>query len=185
MFLKDHIIQNIHYSQKAFHYVDIGNGHAREGCTPGTREKILKDIEEWVDGTSPVKTLGYWICGMAGTGKSTIAKSVCNTMENRKMLTAAFFCPRQIPECRDQSKIIPTIVYQMAQFSPVFGRELVTILQGDPNKVSRPPSEQLEMLLIEPWMKVVSTGGMHFFTPVIIIDALDECENIESVLSAL
>ncbi|THU94401.1 WD40 repeat-like protein [Dendrothele bispora CBS 962.96] len=183
--LKDHIIQNTHYSQKAFHYVDIGNGHARTGCTPGTRKKVLKDIEKWADGTSPVKTLGYWICGMAGTGKSTIAKSVCNTMETRKMLAASFFCSRQIPECRDQSKIIPTIVYQMAQFSPIFGRELVTILQGDPNKISRPPSEQLEMLLVEPWMKVVRSGAMHSYTSVIIIDALDECENIESVLCAL
>ncbi|THU81936.1 hypothetical protein K435DRAFT_766984, partial [Dendrothele bispora CBS 962.96] len=185
MLSKDHIIQNTHYSQKAFHYVDIGNGHAREGCTPGTRKKVLKDIEKWADGTSPVKTLGYWICGMAGTGKSTIAKSVCNTMENRKMLAASFFCSRQIPECRDQSKIIPTIVYQMAQFSPIFGRELVTILQGDPDKISRPPSEQLEMLLVGPWMKLVRSGAMHSYTSVIIIDALDECENIESVLSAL
>ncbi|THU78458.1 hypothetical protein K435DRAFT_973529 [Dendrothele bispora CBS 962.96] len=179
--LENHTIQNMPYSQRAFHDVDIGNGHAREGCTPGTREKILKDIEEWADGTSPVKTLGYWICGMAGTGKSTIAKSVCDTMQNKKMLAATFFCSRQFPECRDHSKIIPTIVYQMAQFSPSFGRQLVTILQGNPDKVSKPPNEQLEMLLVEPWMKVVSTGGVHPFSPVIIIDALDECENIESV----
>ncbi|THU94407.1 hypothetical protein K435DRAFT_839878 [Dendrothele bispora CBS 962.96] len=173
------------YSQRAFHDVDIGNGHAREGCTPGTRKTILKDIEEWTDGTSAVNTLGYWICGMAGTGKSTIAKSVCDTMKSRKMLAATFFCSRQFPECRDHSKVIPTIVYQMAQFSPSFGRELVTILEGNPDIVSKPPNEQLEMLLIEPWMKVVSTEGVHPFSPVIIIDALDECENIESVLSAL
>ncbi|THU93451.1 hypothetical protein K435DRAFT_670240, partial [Dendrothele bispora CBS 962.96] len=173
------------YAQRAFHDVDIGNGHAREGCTPGTRKKILKDIEEWVDETSPVKTLGYWICGMAGTGKSTIAKSVCDTMKNRKMLAATFFCSRQFPECRDHSKIITTIVYQMAQFSPLFGRELVTFLKGNPDIVSKPTNEQLEMLLSEPWMKVVSAEGVHSFSPVIIIDALDECENIESVLSAL
>ncbi|THU81944.1 hypothetical protein K435DRAFT_766980 [Dendrothele bispora CBS 962.96] len=183
--LENHTIQNMPYSQRAFHDVDIGNGHAREGCTPGTREKILKDIEEWADGVSSVQTLGYWICGMAGTGKSTIAKSVCDTMKNRKMLAATFFCSRQFPECRDHSKIITTIVYQMAQFSPLFGRELVTILKGNPDIVSKPPSEQLEMLLVEPWMKVVSTEGMHSFGSVIIIDALDECENIESVLSAL
>ncbi|THU96631.1 hypothetical protein K435DRAFT_754791, partial [Dendrothele bispora CBS 962.96] len=172
------------YSQKAFHYVDVGNGHSREGCTPGTRQKILKDIEEWVDGTSPVDTLGYWLCGMAGTGKSTIAQSVCNTMENKNMLAATFFCSRQIPECRDHSKIIPTIAYQMAQISLIFTKELVTILQADPNKVSRPPSEQLDILLIKPWTKVVS-AGMCSCTPVVVIDALYECENIESVLSAL
>ncbi|THU80687.1 hypothetical protein K435DRAFT_577229, partial [Dendrothele bispora CBS 962.96] len=106
-------------------------------CTPGTRKKILKDIEEWADGTSPVKTLGYWICGMAGTGKSTIAKSVCDTIKNKKMLAVAFFCSRQFPECRDHSKIIPTIVYQMAQFSPSFGRELMRILQGNPDVASK------------------------------------------------
>ncbi|THU91549.1 hypothetical protein K435DRAFT_863278 [Dendrothele bispora CBS 962.96] len=50
--LKDHIIQNTHYAQKAFHYVDIGNGYAREGCTPGTREEILKNLEEWAVETS-------------------------------------------------------------------------------------------------------------------------------------
>ncbi|THU77507.1 hypothetical protein K435DRAFT_973945 [Dendrothele bispora CBS 962.96] len=182
--LEDHTIQNMPYSQKAFHYVDVGNGHSREGCTPGTRQKILKDIEEWVDGTSPVDTLGYWLCGMAGTGKSTIAQSVYNTMENKNLLAATFFCSRQIPECRDHSKIIPTVAYQMAQFSLIFAKELVTSLQADPNKVSRPPSEQLDILLVKPWKKVISTG-MHSYTPVVIIDALDECENIESVLSAL
>ncbi|THU89108.1 hypothetical protein K435DRAFT_865611 [Dendrothele bispora CBS 962.96] len=182
--LENHTIQNMPYSQRAFHDVDIGNGHAREGCTPGTRKTILKDIEEWADGTSAVNTLGYWICGMAGTGKSTIAKSACDILKSRKMLAATFFCSRQFPECRDHSKIIPSIVYQMAQFSPLFGRELVTILEGNPDQVSKPPSEQLETLLVEPWMKV-STEEMHSFSSVIIIDALDECENIESVLSAL
>ncbi|KIK59415.1 hypothetical protein GYMLUDRAFT_111311, partial [Collybiopsis luxurians FD-317 M1] len=78
-------------------------------CMEGTRKEILAGIEKWAsDSDTP---LGYWICGMAGTGKSTIAKSMCLRLEDQHVLAGSFFCSQQIPECRDYHFIIPTLAY--------------------------------------------------------------------------
>ncbi|KAF5367978.1 hypothetical protein D9758_004445 [Tetrapyrgos nigripes] len=108
--------------------------------------------------------------------------SVCIKLEEQKLLGATFFCARQIPECRDHSLIIPTIAYQLACHLQVFAAALVEILREEPEVLSKPPSIQLNFLLMKPWRKI-SSANMQ--TAVVVIDALDECEDISSVLSAL
>ena len=46
----------------------------RRGCLRGTREVVLDEIESWTTGfnKSPV----FWLNGLAGTGKSTIAQTI-------------------------------------------------------------------------------------------------------------
>ena len=62
------------------------------GCMPGTRVKILADLEAWAsDGLS---TKVYWLVGMAGTGKSTILHTLCEILDAKNMLGGSFFCSR-------------------------------------------------------------------------------------------
>ncbi|KAF5350343.1 hypothetical protein D9758_012800 [Tetrapyrgos nigripes] len=169
-------------AKKALYDANNGKGQIRKACTEGTRMEILNEIINWATGNSRIKTLGYWICGMAGTGKSTIAMSVCIELAKQNLLGATFFCSRQIPECRDHSQIIPTIAYQLAHHLQAFGDALVEILRKEPEVFSKPPSIQLNLLLMQPWNK---TSSANMQTTVVVIDALDECEDISSVLSAL
>ena len=68
-------MKNLPYSHNAMHDADLQKDQARKECTPGTRKQILEDINQWA--TSNNTSTGYWMCGMAGTGKSTIACAIC------------------------------------------------------------------------------------------------------------
>src|SRR5579859_4063060 len=61
-------------------------------CLPETRKAVLKTINEWVTGHHDECI--FWLNGMAGTGKSTIARTVARTCDSRKQLGASFFFSR-------------------------------------------------------------------------------------------
>jgi len=46
----------------------------RRGCLRGTRESVLNEIGLWIKDFS--KSPVFWLNGLAGTGKSTIAQTV-------------------------------------------------------------------------------------------------------------
>ncbi|THU95931.1 YVTN repeat-like/Quino protein amine dehydrogenase, partial [Dendrothele bispora CBS 962.96] len=155
-------------------------------CTDGTRVAVLNEIMDWVqDSDSPNASSGYWMCGMAGTGKSTIAKSLCLMLKEQQLLAGSFFCSQQIPECREYHCIIPTIAYQLAYYSCTFGEKLEKVLEEDQSIALKEPSDQVKKLLIQPWEAVKKTGRFEGHVPVIVIDALDECENVSEVLKAI
>ncbi|KAB5588036.1 hypothetical protein CTheo_8523 [Ceratobasidium theobromae] len=90
----------------------------RRTCTEDTRKGILAKLNSWSDNTNAKKV--YWMDGMAGTGKTTIACTLASQLESRGQLAANFFCTRTSPECRDADRIVPTIAYQLARRSTAF-----------------------------------------------------------------
>ncbi|THU87015.1 hypothetical protein K435DRAFT_731107, partial [Dendrothele bispora CBS 962.96] len=173
-------MSKLNHSQQAPHDV----GQKKTPCTDNTRVTILSDIMEWAQNDSSDAPLGYWMCGMAGTGKSTIAKSLCLMLEEKELLGASFFCSRQIAECREYHHIIPTIAYQLAHYSRTFGEMLEKILEQKPDLASKEPATQMRELLIKPWEAVIKAKKIEY-PPVVVIDALDECEDISEVLKAI
>ncbi|KAJ4488956.1 hypothetical protein C8J55DRAFT_594033 [Lentinula edodes] len=169
------------HSSEAFHDSDIVD---RSPCHAETRKDILSEIEAWaIDASSEP---GYWMFGMAGTGKSTIAISICRMLKNKDVLAATFFCSRQIPECNNYRLIIPTLSYQLARFSKTFAMSLKRILTSNPDIVIKTPGVQVEkLLLIEPWKAAIKTAQMGSFHPVLVLDAFDECQDIAKVLQPL
>ncbi|KIK59416.1 hypothetical protein GYMLUDRAFT_169465, partial [Collybiopsis luxurians FD-317 M1] len=162
-----------YYSVQALHDFDLGTQKKRNPCAEGTRVQILADIEKWA--LSSDTPLGYWICGMAGTGKSTIAKSMCLRLEDKHLLAGSFFCSRQIPECRDYRLIIPTLAYQLGQYSREFDEHLKKLLNEDPDIVTKGPKVQVAKLLVKPWVECIQTEGLQLCRAVLVLDALDEC----------
>lgn len=124
------------------------------------------------------------MAGMAGTGKSTIAKTICEDLEKKEILAGAFFCSRQLEACYDHTKIIPTIAYQLAHYSRTFSEALETELKNDPHLAIKTINKQMA-LLTKPWKAAIKVKGLDDATPVIVIDALDECKSIECVLRSL
>ena len=45
----------------------------RKGCLEGTRKDVLRDIERWFTRKQGQRV--FWLNGLAGTGKSTIAQT--------------------------------------------------------------------------------------------------------------
>ena len=151
----------------------------RKGCFRGTREAVLNEIESWVRDfeKSPV----FWLNGLAGTGKSTIAQTVSERAFADGFLGASFFCSRDFEDRSDLHFIFPTLAFQLAHKYSSFRSELLPLLQSNPDIVHESLMNQMEELIVGPLKSAdVST--------VIVIDALDECRDEEpasAILSVL
>ena len=151
----------------------------RRGCLKGTRETVLDEIESWTKDfdKSPV----FWLNGLAGTGKSTIAQTIAERMFAEGLLGASFFCSRDFKDRSDLHFIFPTLAFQLAHKYPDFRTHLVSLLQSNPDVVDESLYSQMERLIVEPLQSAnIST--------VIVIDALDECKDDEpssAILSVL
>src|SRR5258708_33497462 len=60
----------------------------------------------------------YWVNGLAGIGKSTIARTVAEDAKRRELLGASFFFSRQETKISDPHIFICTIAYQLARRNP-------------------------------------------------------------------
>ncbi|KAJ7831873.1 hypothetical protein B0H13DRAFT_1557187, partial [Mycena leptocephala] len=110
----------------------------------------------------------FGITGIAGSGKSTLSATVVdNLRKNHTSVAAQFFISRNIPETIDQSKLVPTIAKQLAEFSPAAARIIYDILKN-----GFPPSreEQVKALLLAPIRELSRSCDVV----IILIDALDE-----------
>ncbi|QRW22395.1 Vegetative incompatibility protein HET-E-1 [Rhizoctonia solani] len=159
----------------------------RRTCTEGTRTKVLSDLVQWAhDKNAPAI---YWMNGMAGTGKTTIAYSFAEWLKQHELLAGSFFCTRTSAACRDVAKIVPTVVYQLARYSATFQSILYDILNADPDAGSKSIPKQFEALLKEALQKTVEKGkGDALDNLVVVIDALDECEDqrgVETIVDML
>ena len=151
----------------------------RRGCLRGTRETVLTEVESWTKDfdKSPV----FWLNGLAGTGKSTIAQTVADRVFADGLLGASFFCSRDFGDRSDLRFIFPTLAFQLAHKYPDFRDHLVSLLQSNPDVVEESLCNQMERLIVEPLRSAD-------FSTVIVIDALDECKDEEpssAILSVL
>ncbi|KAG9125403.1 hypothetical protein FRC07_007723 [Ceratobasidium sp. 392] len=148
----------------------------RNGCAPNTRVHVLEQLRDWTSDNTSQKI--YWLNGMAGTGKTTIAYTLCEQLENTRILAASFFCSRQLPACRNVSRIVPTISYQLSRYSQPFRHAISRVLDEDPDAHNQPVPKQFKQLVTEPLIQVKDTLPTNL---VIAIDALDECDDDEGV----
>ena len=140
---------------------------------------MLNDIESWAKDfkTSPV----FWLNGLAGTGKSTIAQTIAERLFADGRLGASFFCSRDFEDRSNLRLIFPTLAFQLAHKYPDFRTHIVSLLRSNPDVVHESLTSQMQQLIVEPLQETgVST--------VIVIDALDECKDEEpssAILSVL
>jgi len=151
----------------------------RKGCLRGTRETVLNEIESWAKDSN--KSPVFWLNGLAGTGKSTIAQTVGERVFADGLLGASFFCSRDVKDRSDLHFIFPTLAFQLAHKYPEFRSTLVPLLQSNPDVVYESLYSQMGKLIAGP----LKSAGL---STVIVIDALDECKDEEpssAILSVL
>ncbi|KAG8794111.1 hypothetical protein FRC12_000459 [Ceratobasidium sp. 428] len=164
-------------------YSSAESSDLRGRCTQNTRVELLEDIYEWACNDKSQKI--YWLNGMAGTGKTTIAYSFCERLEDSRKLAASFFCSRQLPSCRDVNRIVPTVSYQLSRFSRLFRSALSEVLKDNPDVHNQVLREQFKSMVLNPLEYVKDALRTDL---VVVIDALDECDNndgVDRMLSAL
>ncbi|CAE6403283.1 unnamed protein product [Rhizoctonia solani] len=147
----------------------------RGECVPDTRKDVLAQLHSWAYAHGAENL--FWLNGMAGTGKTTIAYTLCAELDSDRKLAASFFCSRLVPECRDVNLIIPSIAYQLARASKPFHYALSRALEKDPDAHTRLLHIQFDTLIALPMAEVEATLPENM---VVVIDALDECTDKES-----
>ena len=142
----------------------------RRGCLRGTRKDVLWEIERWFTGEQEQHV--FWLNGLAGTGKSTIAQTVAEEAFADGKLGASFFCSRDFAKRSNLQAIFPTLAFQLAYRYPPFRKELLRVLKAHPDAGQGSLCSQMEMLLVGP-LKASKISTL------VIIDALDECKDEE------
>ena len=151
-------------------------------CLPNTRTDLLEQIAGWV--SDPAGKRIFWLCGKAGTGKSTISRTVAQKLDNDGLLGASFFFKRGRADRSHAKLLFPTIARQLADLFPDIAQVVAAALDQDSLLCDRYLKNQFDSLLLEP-LQSADRDSFPSAGIVLVIDALDECDNGESIKTML
>lgn len=119
----------------------------------------------------------FWLNGLAGTGKTTIAYTIARWCDRGNprgtRLGASFFCSRSDADCNDASRIFTTIAYQLAEFFPPYGKALSDVIRATRSVLHAAAPHHFEDLIVKPLQALLPHAS---FPPcLIVLDAPDEC----------
>jgi hypothetical protein len=152
--------------KEAFH--DAPN--ASEMCLAGTREQLLADLSAWFGDLDPSRERVFWLNGLAGTGKTTVARTMAARARDQGRLGATFFFSRDVAAARDPAAILPTVAYQLAHYQSSFCASMCTSLSSDKDVRDRGIVAQARVLFDN-----LSRVNLPKMPLLIVLDALDEC----------
>jgi hypothetical protein len=161
------------------------NSHTEEHnarCLPNTRTELLGTIATWAKNkdSKPI----FWLCGMAGTGKSTIARTAAQSFSDAGQLGASFFFKRGEGERGNASRFFSTIAADLVAREPGMLPGIRKALDKDPALSQRALRDQFDKLILHPLSNIQQTHS-NTSARVVVIDALDECEREEDIRAIL
>ncbi len=148
-----------------------------DSCTNGTREGVLETIQDWASSEDDAQKHIFWLNGLAGIGKSTIATTIAKWAQakeapEKRILGGSFFFSRDAKELSDPCLVFPTLASQLSQFDSRYKRALYDVLRADNDVASSKLQMQFDGLIHKPLSTCLRERPI-----LIVLDALDECSS--------
>ncbi|KAK4249360.1 hypothetical protein C7999DRAFT_39481 [Corynascus novoguineensis] len=151
-------------------------------CHPDTRVDLLAEIDRWIE--DPKGKCIFWLCGMAGTGKSTISRTLAARFSARSILGASFLFKKGDGDRGKAAMLFTTIASQLVHRLPILAPHVRDAIDSDSAIADKNKGEQFQKLLLEPLNKC--NGVPHIPTIIlVVIDALDECDREEDAMAII
>jgi hypothetical protein len=151
---------------------DSFDGSLDQRCHPDTRIDLRRQIRAWAENGQGMPI--FWLKGMAGTGKSTISRTVAESLHKEGKLGASFFFKRGEADRSSVAMLFSTICAQLLVKLPSLIVHIEMVIDADPNISDKSMGEQFKKLICLPLSQI-----RHYRTQapklIIVIDALDEC----------
>lgn len=157
-------------------------------CLPNTRVDLLQQIYDWAQ--HPKSKGIFWLNGGAGTGKSTISRTVAGWLASQSGfggvgLGASFFFKRGEGDRGSASRFFPTITHELVLKVPGLKALVANVVTQDPFISDKALGEQFDKLIYQPLQHMeLKTSGISTF--IVVVDALDECgkaQDIKTIIS--
>ncbi|KAI9862795.1 MAG: hypothetical protein M1813_004291 [Trichoglossum hirsutum] len=151
-------------------------------CLLNTRTELLRYIGEWAKdkNSKPI----FWLSGMAGTGKSTISRTVAQSFANQGQLGASFFFKKGEGERGHATRFFTTIARDLIVHVPGLISGITKALSADPAISQKALKDQFEKLILHP-LSEIQWAPPPTLAHIVVIDALDECEQEKDVRAIL
>ncbi|KAF4945708.1 hypothetical protein FGADI_11711 [Fusarium gaditjirri] len=136
-----------------------------------TRVHVLNDIEQWAhDPSSPTIC---WLPGVAGTGKSTVSRTISRNPKT-KSLGASFFFKKGANNRENGRHLFSIRAYQLALRHSRILPYILETMKEDHSLDMAPIQIQWQKLILNPLVKLQIDGLTK--TIVFVLDALDKCD---------
>jgi hypothetical protein len=146
-------------------------------CLADTRVDLLRDIHSWAEGQD--ERCIFWLSGLAGTGKSTIARTVARSYHDKQRLAASFFFSRGGGEVGHARRFVTSITVQLAHNVPASRQHICDAIAGRSDIASQSLRDQWHHLVLRPLLKLDNHDCPASF--VLVVDALDECDDDNNI----
>ena len=118
-----------------------------------------------------------WLYGPAGFGKSAVAQTVAERCASENILAASFFFKRGAGGRARIAGFVSTLSYQLTFSIPELKSPIEIVLRSDPTIPYQSLDRQFRKLIINP----VIAHNTPIRRMVIVIDALDECDDKDEI----
>ncbi|KAJ3564629.1 hypothetical protein NP233_g8169 [Leucocoprinus birnbaumii] len=162
--------------------LDAGARHPPPRCHPGTRITINEKLYEWSLDYLCTRAM-IWLFGPAGVGKTAVAQTFAERIQNEGRLGASFFFSATKERSRsDPFRVIPTLAYQLAINDSGYRHIVSQRLASDPSVLDATLEVQFRKLIIEPFLYLRASRSLQHNSNdqtriLIVLDGLDECSS--------
>ncbi|USP76690.1 uncharacterized protein yc1106_03964 [Curvularia clavata] len=147
-------------------------------CLEDTRIDLLNEIDDWADRQDD--RCIFWLSGLAGTGKSTIARTVAHKYDEEKnRLAASFFFSRGGSEDVRYAKKFATSLAVQLMHNVEASKQLIKKALNSKDIATISLEKQWRHLILGPLSELSDDSCPASL--VLVVDALDECENEKDI----